>query len=71
MRGGSIYNTIKQQLRKEIVELILSHTNVKPSCVSSDVVMILKPESNQKEAFPNFLMNIYVRDIHNGMIKTI
>ena len=49
MRGHLRYNKITQQFKEEIVEWILSHTNVKPVCVSSDVVTILNPESNQIE----------------------
>ena len=47
MIGTSRYNTITERLREEIVECIISRPNVNPSFVSSDVVMIFNPESNQ------------------------
>ena len=49
MRGWSQYNKITKIFREEIVEGIISHTNLNPSCVSSDAVTVLNPESNQKE----------------------
>ena len=48
MRGRSINNTIKKLFREEIVEWILPHPNVKPLCVSSNVVTVLNPVSNLK-----------------------
>ena len=69
MRGLSRYNTITKRLIEEIIEWILYHTNAKPECVSSDIVKISNPESNQKEVFPKMWMEIYVRDLHNSMIK--
>ena len=33
----------KKRIKEEIFDRILSHPNVKSSCVSSDVVNILKP----------------------------
>ena len=56
-------------MREEIVEWIISHNNFKPSCVSSGVINILSPESYQKEVFLKMLTEIYVRDIHDDMIK--
>ena len=35
-----MYNTITKRLRKEIVEWILSHDNVKQPCVLSNVVTV-------------------------------
>ena len=58
MRGRLIYSTINKPSREEIVEWILSHTNFKPLCESSDVVTIINPESNQKEVFPKNV-NVY------------
>ena len=50
-------------------EWILFHPNVRPSCVSSDVVTFLKPESNRKEVFFTIiLMDIFVRGLHNDII---
>ena len=69
MRCCSRYNTITKIFREGIVEQILSHPNFKPSCVSSDVVTVFKPESNQKEFLPKMPMGIYVRDLRNDMIK--
>ena len=51
MRGCSRYNTITKQLIEVCFEWILSNLNVKPPCVSSYVVTVINPESNQKE-FP-------------------
>ena len=68
-RGGSRYKKITKLLREDIVEYTLSHPNVNPSCVSSDIVTVLNPESNQKKFFPKLLLDIYVRDIHSYMIK--
>ena len=68
-RGISRYNTTTKKFIEEIVERILSHTNIKPSCVSSNVVKVLNPESNQKEFSPKMLMDITVRDLHNDTIK--
>ena len=48
MRGRSINNTIKKLFREEIVEWILPHPNVKPLCVSRNVVTVLNPVSNLK-----------------------
>ena len=53
---SSIYKTTTKLLREECFEWIIYHTNVKPSCVSSDVDNVLNPESNQKEVFPKLLM---------------
>ena len=47
MRGHSRYNKIIKLFREDIVEWIISHPNVKPSCVPSDIVAVLNPESNQ------------------------
>ena len=59
----SRYTMITKLWRKEIVEWILSHINVDPSCVSSDVVTVLNRDSNIKEVFPKnnlrFLLDIY------------
>ena len=44
MRVRSIYITIKKLSREGIFECIISHPDVNPSCVSSDVIMIFKPE---------------------------
>ena len=41
IRGHSRYNTIIKLFREEIVEWIISHPNVKPSCVPSDIVAVL------------------------------
>ena len=49
--GRSIYNKIKILSREEIVEWIISNSNVKPSCISSVVVTVLNPVSNQREVF--------------------
>ena len=46
MRVYSQYNTITKLYSEESFEWIISHPNVKPSCVSSDVVTILNSESN-------------------------
>ena len=40
MSDFSIYNIIAKLLREEIVEWIMSHPNVNPSCISSDVVNV-------------------------------
>ena len=57
-------------MREEIVVWILYHPNVKPACVSSDAFTFFHPESNIKEFPPKHVMDIYVRDIHNDMIKS-
>ena len=44
MRVRSIYITITKLSREGIFECIISHPDVNPSCVSSDVIMIFKPE---------------------------
>ena len=44
MRGCLINNTIIKRLREEIVERILSHTNINPSCVPSDVINFFNAE---------------------------
>ena len=43
LRGHSRYNTIKKKCIEQFFEWILSHPNVKPSCVSSDFVTVLNP----------------------------
>ena len=63
------YNTIKKLQREEIVEWIISHPNVNPSFVLSDVVTFLNPISNQKDVFPKHLMEISIRDIKNDTTK--
>ena len=40
MSDGSRYNTITKKIRGEIFEWIISHLNVKPSYVLSDVVKV-------------------------------
>ena len=42
IRGCSRYDIITKLLREETVEWILSHINVKPSCVPENIVTILK-----------------------------
>ena len=69
MRGCSGYNTIKERLTEEISEWILSHTNIKPSCLSRNFVTVLNQESNIKEVFQNILMHISFRYLYNDMIK--
>ena len=49
MRGSSRYNIITKLFIKEIVEWILSHPNIKTSCVSSDVVTDFNPDSNMRK----------------------
>ena len=66
----SRYNTITKLQGEEIVEWIIFHPNVNPSCVSSNVVTVLNLESDHKEVFPNMLMYISVRYLQNYMIKT-
>ena len=56
-------------MREEFFEWVISHPNINPSCVSSDIVTVLNPESNQKEVILKMSMDIYVRDLQNGMIK--
>ena len=43
MSGCSINNTITKILIEEITEWILSNPNIKPLCVSSDVVNAFNP----------------------------
>ena len=69
MRGCSGYNTIKERLTEEISEWILSHPNIKPSCLSRNFVTVLNQESNIKEVFQNILIDISFRYLHNDMIK--
>ena len=68
--GCSRCNTMTKQPREEIFEQILSHPNVNPLCVSSDLVKVFDPESNQKEVFPKNLMDISVRYIKNDIINS-
>ena len=56
-------------MREEICERIILYPNVKPSCVSSNFVTVLNPESNINEVFPEMLMKISVIYLHNDMIK--
>ena len=46
MRGYSRYNTIPKRFKKENIKRILFHTNVKTSCVSSDVFTVFNAESD-------------------------
>ena len=69
MRGRSIHNIITKIFREENYQWVLPHFNVKPSCVSSHDVTFFNPESNQKEVFPEMLMEVSVRDLQNYMIK--
>ena len=68
-KGCLRYNTITKILRKAFFEWILSNPNVNLSCVSSDVIYILNPESNIKEVFTKMSIYFSVRDLHNDMIK--
>ena len=56
-------------MREEIVKLILSHINVNPSCVSRRVFTVLNPVSNSEEVFSKMSRDVFVRNIHNDMIK--
>ena len=56
MIGLSRYNTITNIFREEIVEWLVSHTNVNPQYVSSYVVTVCDPEWNHKQLIKQMLM---------------
>ena len=70
MRVCSRYNIIAKRPREETFEWILSHPNVKPPYISSNIVTIFNSEANQKEKFPRILVYISVRYLHNDRIKS-
>ena len=50
---------------------VLNHPNVKQSCVSSDVLTVQNPVTNEKETKTKMLMEISTRELHNDLIKPV
>ena len=63
------YNNATKQLKKEISEWLLYHPNVKTSCISSDEVKVLNPESKQGEVLSKMWIYFSVRNLQNDTIK--
>ena len=45
------YDTVGKHLKEEIIKWILSHPNVKPSCVSNNIVKVYNPVTNEKKKY--------------------
>jgi hypothetical protein len=69
MKNRQNYNTIQKQLKSDVQNWVLQHPNVKPSCISNDVLTVVNPTTNEKEKKHKMLMEVPVRDLHNDLIK--
>ena len=63
------HSKITESVRKALHTWVIDHPRVVNSPITNDTILVLNPDTNQKERVGKLLLEIPIRELHNDLIE--